>query len=60
MSGAGSRGVEAALALPGTSLIPKPFLREALREKIEQTLGPRASPRTAASSPAAARDRPSV
>jgi signal transduction histidine kinase len=59
MSGAGSRGAEAALALPGTSLIPKPFIREALRQEIEQILGPRASLR-AASSSAAAGAPPSV
>jgi signal transduction histidine kinase len=43
MSGGGSRGVEAALALPGTSIIAKPFLREGLRQKIEEILGPRSS-----------------
>jgi two-component system, cell cycle sensor histidine kinase and response regulator CckA len=39
MSGGGSPGVEAALALPGTSLIAKPFLRDGLRQKIENILG---------------------
>jgi len=47
MSGGGSQAVEAALALPGSSLLAKPFARDELRRRIEPLLGPRLSPEVA-------------
>jgi len=47
MSGGGSQAVQAALALPGSSLLAKPFARDELRRGIEPLLGPRLSPEVA-------------
>jgi CheY-like chemotaxis protein len=48
MSGDGNQAAEAALALPGASLLAKPFARDELQLELEPLLGPRPSSKVAA------------